>query len=68
MASIPASKKTRGRPKTGIGKATGLRLYADLEVALQGWIVSQPDPKPSVPEAIRRILADYLRRRGYLPK
>jgi hypothetical protein len=28
--------------------------------ALDAWIASQPDPKPSRPEAIRRILAEKL--------
>jgi hypothetical protein len=34
----------------------GLRLYPDIEEALEAWIAQQPDPKPSKPEAIRRIL------------
>jgi hypothetical protein len=32
----------------------------DLSSALDSWIASQPDPKPSRPEAIRRILAEKL--------
>jgi hypothetical protein len=27
---------------------------------IDAWIASQPDPRPSRPEAIRRILADAL--------
>ena len=49
-------KKKMGRPPTGIGPAIGLRLYPDLEADLDAWIARQPDPKPSKPEAIRRLL------------
>jgi hypothetical protein len=59
--SIPDSEKRgRGRPKTGIGRTIGLRLYTDEEAALDAWIARQPEPKPSRPEAIRRILRDAL--------
>ena len=49
-----------GRPPTGIGKTIGLRLYPDQEAALDAWIAKQPDPKPSKPEAIRRLLGKAL--------
>jgi hypothetical protein len=65
--SIPDSKKSRGRPTTGIGKAIGLRLYPELETALLRYEQSQKT-KLSRPEAIRQILTDYLKRRGFLPK
>ena len=51
-----------GRPPTGIGKTIGLRLYPDQEAALDAWIAKQPDPKPSKPEAIRRLLWEALER------
>ena len=38
----------------------GVRLYPDIEAALDAWIAQQPDPKPSRPEAIRRILRTAL--------
>jgi len=38
----------------------GLRLYPDIDEALEAWIAQQPDPKPSKPEAIRRVLRDFL--------
>jgi hypothetical protein len=60
MASISDSRKKRGRPKTGIGKAIGLRLYPELETKLKRWIKAQPAPKPSQPEAIRRLLERAL--------
>jgi hypothetical protein len=53
-------KRKRGRPKTGIGPNIGLRLYPELDAALDAWIAKQPDPKPSRPEAIRRILREAL--------
>lgn len=35
--------------------------------ALKAWILAQPDPKPSVPEAMRRGLSQWLADQGYLP-
>jgi hypothetical protein len=62
VSSISDSEKKRGRgrPQTGIGKAIGLRLYPELEAKLQRWIKAQPSPKPSQPEAIRRLLEKAL--------
>ena len=56
----PRLSTGHGRPKTGIGKTIGLRLYPEEEAALEAWIAQQPDPKPSKPEAIRRIIRDAL--------
>jgi hypothetical protein len=53
-------KRNRGRPKTGIGPNIGLRLYPELDAALDAWIAKQPEPRPSRPEAIRRILREAL--------
>jgi hypothetical protein len=58
--AIAVNKKSRGRPKTGIGRVIGLRLYPHEEAALEGWIARQPEPKPSRPEAIRRLLEKAL--------
>lgn len=55
-------KKKMGRPPTGIGKTIGLRLYADMEAKLDAWIEAQPEPKPSKPEAIRRLMGEALER------
>lgn len=57
-------KKKMGRPPTGIGPVVGVRLYPDIEAALEAWIAQQPDPKPGRPEAIRRILRAFLRDQG----
>jgi hypothetical protein len=48
-------KRGRGRPKTGIGKPVGLRLYPELERRVNQWASNQPD-KPGRPEAIRRLI------------
>ena len=62
MAAIADKpKKKMGRPPTGIGRTIGLRLYPEEETALDAWIAQQPDPKPSRPEAIRRILRAALK-------
>jgi hypothetical protein len=59
MQSIPDNRKSRGRPKTGIGKPVGLRLYEDVERRIDAWVESQPD-KPGRPEAIRRLINKAL--------
>jgi hypothetical protein len=62
---LPASpakpKKKMGRPKTGIGPVIGVRLYPEMQADLDAWIAAQPDPKPSKPEAIRRLIEVALR-------
>jgi hypothetical protein len=57
MPSIVDNKKRRGRgrPRTGIGKPVGLRLYPKLEQQIDAWASKQPD-RPGRPEAIRRLL------------
>lgn len=58
---VNEKKRGRGRPRTGIGKVIGVRLYADMEAEIDAWIAAQPDPKPSKPAAIRRLVGDGLR-------
>jgi hypothetical protein len=57
MPSISDNRKKRGRgrPRTGIGKPVGLRLYPELEKRIDAWALSQPD-NPGRPEAIRRLI------------
>jgi hypothetical protein len=57
MPSIVDNKKKRGRgrPRTGIGKPVGLRLYPELEQRIDAWASKQPD-RPGRPEAIRRLI------------
>ena len=59
-------KRGRGRPRTGIGKPVGLRLYPDLERRLDAWVSKQPD-KPGRPEAIRRLIEVALAIKGEKP-
>jgi len=51
----------RGRPATGQGRQTGLRIPDDLNAELDGWIERQEEPKPTKPEAIRRLLRRALK-------
>jgi hypothetical protein len=49
-------KKKRGRPRsTGLGTGILVRMHDQLE-ALDAWIAKQDDPKPTRPEAIRRLI------------
>jgi len=48
--------KKRGPVPTGKGESIHLRLRPDQRAALDHWIEQQPDPKPTRPEAVRRIL------------
>jgi hypothetical protein len=61
MSSIIDNRKKRGRgrPRTGIGKPVGLRLYPELERQVDQWALKQPD-KPGRPEAIRRLIETAL--------
>ena len=61
MTSIPDTQKKRGRgrPPSG-GQMPGIMVRmppADL-ARLDAHIAAQPEPKPSRPEAIRRVLAE----------
>lgn len=61
MASIGVNTKRRGRPvTTGKGQLVGVRLLPPALAALDTWIARQPEPKPSRPEAVRRLLAAAL--------
>ena len=59
-ARVSDNKKPVGRPATGIGTMIGVRMQPDQLEELDGWIAKQDDPKPSRPEAVRRILKDAL--------
>jgi hypothetical protein len=53
-------QKKRGPSPTGVGTLIGLRLLPPNLSALDTWIAAQPEPRPSRPEAIRRLLAEAL--------
>jgi hypothetical protein len=61
MSSNSDNTKSRGRPKTtGKGELIGVRLLGEILQPLDKWIGEQPDPKPSRPEAIRRLVKKAL--------
>lgn len=45
---------------TGKGQQIGVRLLPDTLQPLDEWIEDQPEPKPSRPEAIRRLTRKAL--------
>jgi hypothetical protein len=50
------AKRGPGRPKTtGLGTGILVRMHDQLD-AIDAWIAKQHDPKPSRPEAIRRLV------------
>lgn len=42
----------------------GVRLQPDQLAGLDAWIDAQREPKPSRPEAIRRMIVEVLRTKG----
>ena len=52
--------RKQGRPATGRGTLIGVRLQLSNLSTLDSWISGQPDPKPSRPEAIRRLVEKAL--------
>jgi hypothetical protein len=67
MTTIPKTKKLRGRPPVDTKPVT-LRLPIAMIAAVDKAVRAEPQPPPSRPEMIRRMMADWLRERGYLPK
>jgi hypothetical protein len=53
-------QKRRGPKPTGKGTPVQVRLLADVLAPLDDWIEGQPDPKPTRPEAIRRLVRRAL--------
>jgi len=56
-------KRGRGRPRTDATPIL-VRVYPDDLAALDAWIASQPTPKPSRPEAIRKMMVICLSKKG----
>ncbi|KAB2872620.1 MAG: hypothetical protein F9K43_07530 [Bauldia sp.] len=57
----PQSRRRKpGPPATGKGTPVQVRLQPDLLAALDTFIADQPEPTPTRPEAIRRLLQDHL--------
>lgn len=55
------SPAPRGRPATGKGRQTGLRIPPELDHAIESWMAKQQTPKLTKPEAIRRLLWEALK-------
>ncbi len=53
-------KKTRGRPAIGVGVQVNTMLRPEQAERLDAWIAQQPEPRPSRPEAIRRLIEKAL--------
>src|SRR5437016_6183147 len=63
--TLLAQKKRRGPAPTGINPMVGVRIPPPELAGLDAFIAKQKEPIGR-PEAIRRILTDYLKRRGLL--
>ncbi len=63
VLSVTKTKKKTGRPKSAPTAVVRLPLFV-LEAA-EAWAKKQDDP-PSRPEAIKQILGEYLKRRGFI--
>ena len=66
MKSISVSQKKRGRPATGLTPRVGVRLPDDIRVALEAYAAANSVNETNVSEAIRELLTEALREKGYL--
>jgi hypothetical protein len=57
--SITGTRKSRGRPRINATQVAVRIPPGDL-ARLDAWIAAQPEPKPSRPEAIRRLVEKAL--------
>jgi hypothetical protein len=57
--AIDGAKKSRGRPPADT-EPVNVRMPRDLLADLDTFIAEEPDPKPTRPDAIRRLLSDAL--------
>jgi metal-responsive CopG/Arc/MetJ family transcriptional regulator len=57
--SIDDVRKSRGRPAINATPVT-VRIPPDLLGELDSWIATQPEPQPSRPEAVRRLIMRSL--------
>jgi hypothetical protein len=53
--SIPVTKKSKGRPKSGIGTQIGMRWHEPALKEIDNWRRQQADI-PDRPQAIRRLV------------
>ena len=57
---MQAPRNKPGRKKTGQGVQIQVRMHEDLLKLLDEWSARRGEPKPTRPEAIRRILQQVL--------
>ena len=60
------AKKKRGPAPTGKGHQVVVRMHDPMLDAIDAFAADQSEPTPSRPEAVRRVLTEYLRAMGYL--
>ena len=65
MPTVYSAKKRIGRPKVD-SEAVNVRVERPMLGALDAYIIAQPDPKPSRPEAIRALLREGLAGKGLM--
>ncbi|GJE39655.1 hypothetical protein [Methylobacterium persicinum] len=53
--------------KAGADARAGADLPAPVMDGLRAWIADQPEPRPSVSEAVRLGIGEWLSGKGYLP-
>jgi hypothetical protein len=68
MTSISVPQKKVGRPATGKTPRIGVRVPDDIRDALEAYAIDHSSGEPNISEAIRDLLADALREKGYLSK
>jgi hypothetical protein len=54
------ARKKPGPEPTGKGLLLGVRVQPPLVELIDAWIAAQPEPRPSRPEAIRRLVEKAL--------
>ena len=64
MSISSARKSSRGRPRVD-ATPVNVRLPPTELQSLDRWIAAQPEPRPSRPEAIRRLVGEKLKSQGY---
>ena len=61
MKHGPPQEVKAVEPKAkGLGTLLGVRIPSEQLALLDAWIEAQPEPKPSRPEAVRRLLTATL--------
>ena len=66
MVSNSVMRRKRGNPATGQDRVTAIRLSPELRQAIDMWASGLPERRLSRSEAVRHILTQWLRERGYL--